>query len=381
MMCTRFALLCVALGTSFAPAAPVLRAVRPAQTDPQITTDLESHLVAIDPGTTPRSVLYVHLVGSCGAPLNNIRIVRHAASLGLHVVSLSYPNCPSVTDLAAGSSDPDVHEQIRLERLYGVDASPLVDVTRPNCVENRLVRLLQYLGARFPDESWGEYLEDELPRWSAIVIGGHSQGSGHAALVAKDHAVGGCLMLGGPGDGFAGGKLAPWLLRSGITPAERHVGFTHRFDAVFARAASSYGALGMDGLGPMITVDAFEPPYRDSHEFTSTAPPGTPGEFHGCVVVDAHLVILPEGTALYEPVWTQMFEAVLRDPTENLGDMNCDGMITVSDITGFIQSLVDPSAYSAQFPSCSPLRADLDGDGGVGLSDIGPFVMRLTGSR
>ena len=65
--------------------------------------------------------------------------------------------------------------------------------------------------------------------------------------------------------------------------------------------------------------------------------------------------------------------------TNLMGDMNCDGQVTVSDIAAFVLAITDPSAYTAQFPGCYRSRADLSGDGAVSVSDIGPFVVRITG--
>lgn len=61
------------------------------------------------------------------------------------------------------------------------------------------------------------------------------------------------------------------------------------------------------------------------------------------------------------------------------GDMNCDGSVTVSDIGPFVLALTDPPAYAAQFPDCDILHGDVSGDGQVTVSDIGPFVALLTG--
>jgi hypothetical protein len=60
------------------------------------------------------------------------------------------------------------------------------------------------------------------------------------------------------------------------------------------------------------------------------------------------------------------------------GDMNCDGVITVSDIGPFVLALTDPAEYAAQFPDCNAANADINGDGTVTVSDIGPFVALLT---
>lgn len=61
------------------------------------------------------------------------------------------------------------------------------------------------------------------------------------------------------------------------------------------------------------------------------------------------------------------------------GDMNCDGLVSVSDISGFVLALTDPSGYAAQFPQCDVQNGDINADGQVSVSDIGPFVTLLTG--
>lgn len=61
------------------------------------------------------------------------------------------------------------------------------------------------------------------------------------------------------------------------------------------------------------------------------------------------------------------------------GDMNCDGIVTVSDIGGFVLALTNPGGYAKQFPDCDLNNADVNDDGVVTVSDIGPFVELLTG--
>lgn len=75
------------------------------------------------------------------------------------------------------------------------------------------------------------------------------------------------------------------------------------------------------------------------------------------------------------------FEIFDYDCTQTvvLGDMNCDGLVTVADIGGFVLALTDPAGYAAQFPGCSINNADMNDDGDVTVSDIGPFVQLLTG--
>ncbi len=59
------------------------------------------------------------------------------------------------------------------------------------------------------------------------------------------------------------------------------------------------------------------------------------------------------------------------------GDLNCDGQIDFGDINPFVTYLSNNAAWQAEFPSCTPLNGDIDGDGTYGqgsLGDINPFV-------
>jgi hypothetical protein len=60
------------------------------------------------------------------------------------------------------------------------------------------------------------------------------------------------------------------------------------------------------------------------------------------------------------------------------GDMNCDGVISVSDIGPFVLAITDPAGYIAAFPDCDVNLADVNGDNNLSVSDIGPFVALLT---
>jgi sulfatase modifying factor 1 len=63
--------------------------------------------------------------------------------------------------------------------------------------------------------------------------------------------------------------------------------------------------------------------------------------------------------------------------TTNLGDMNCDGVVSAADIDPFVLALTDPPAYIAQFPDCDLYLADFNNDGFVTAADIDPFVQAL----
>src|SRR5262249_9057728 len=51
-------------------------------------------------------------------------------------------------------------------------------------------------------------------------------------------------------------------------------------------------------------------------------------------------------------------------------DANCDGFVTIADLDGFIQLLIDPDGYAAQHPNCDAMSGDLTGDGFADGLDI-----------
>lgn len=64
---------------------------------------------------------------------------------------------------------------------------------------------------------------------------------------------------------------------------------------------------------------------------------------------------------------------------EVVGDLNCDGLLSVGDIGPFVLALTDPAGYAGQFPDCDVQAADTNCDGIVSVGDIGPFVRLLAG--
>lgn len=61
------------------------------------------------------------------------------------------------------------------------------------------------------------------------------------------------------------------------------------------------------------------------------------------------------------------------------GDTNCDLIVDFDDIDPFVLALIDPDAYTFQFPNCQLGNCDANGDGIVDFDDIDPFVSLLAG--
>lgn len=54
-----------------------------------------------------------------------------------------------------------------------------------------------------------------------------------------------------------------------------------------------------------------------------------------------------------------------------LGDMNCNGVVNVADIAGFVLGLTDPPSYAAANSDCDVNNAGLNMNGAVHVADIG----------
>ncbi|HPF38269.1 MAG TPA: hypothetical protein P5081_11305 [Phycisphaerae bacterium] len=61
------------------------------------------------------------------------------------------------------------------------------------------------------------------------------------------------------------------------------------------------------------------------------------------------------------------------------GDMNCDDVVDLQDISPFGMALVDADAYMANWPACDILLGDMNRDGLVNGLDLAGFVAALLG--
>jgi hypothetical protein len=370
----------LALAAVLAPAAaaePVVRLIDPVDTGPGILPleDFQDppagdtlHRAAIDPDAPIAGRLFVFLPGSGGLPSFYTLIVRHAASMGYHAIGLTYPNDPSVRDLIAGETDPELPEKIRRERLFGESLTPKVDVDAANSIRGRLVALLTYLDAQHPGEGWGSFvtLGDE-PRWDAIVVSGHSQGAGHAAFLTKTDEPAGVVMFAGPGDFVTGVGPAPWLDAPSLIPARRLLAFTHEDDPPFAGFLLNQRTLGLADVTPPQYVDGLRPIDIYAQSMASALASVDPVDAHGAVVVDAKLPRTAGGANAYEPVWTALLAWFLPDPCP--GDVDGSGAVDVFDF----------SALASAFGQAPAPRSsgDLNRDGVVDVFDFAILAGRF----
>jgi hypothetical protein len=298
-------------------AAPTVeRDIDPAVTSAAISSNFSPY-VAInpDPAVAAKNRLFVMLPGTGAVPRFYRFILRTGAPRGYHALGLTYPNDVAIGTLCDGSTVADCSGLARNEVVTGEDTSPLVSVNRANSIAGRLVALLTYLSATYPNEGWGQYLTNGQPNWSVITVGGHSQGSGHAAYLAKLFALDRTVMFSGPSDvGIAAGSTPPWLSRANVTPASRQYGFTHTGDTLvpLALATRNWGLIGLEASGAPVSVDTVASPFANSRQLTTSAAPNpaTPASVdsatHASPVVDVATPLSAAGTPVYQPVWSYL---------------------------------------------------------------------------
>jgi len=304
--------LAVASGTGAAAASSRAYDVRPGETDPAIQSFLQPHRIFLDAAATPRGELLLFLPGTGATTGDQEEFGRTAAGLGYHVVYLMYPNDVPAA-VCQDDEDEKCFENFRREIIGGGDLDPRVTVDRANSIENRFVQLVRWLAANHANEGWQKFLRDGGVDWSRVVIAGHSQGGGHAQLMAKDHAVARVVVLGSPKDyDRRRGRPAAWY-GGGATPAKRIFAFVHQQDTQAISFAEQMENLRASGLTVVADVDRLSPPYDHAHVLT-TNQPGTPvnsGLAHLGLVFDFTLPRGSGGELLYRPVWTYMLTAPL----------------------------------------------------------------------
>jgi hypothetical protein len=300
---------CAHRGPAGPPGPPqqmVEHLVRPEIADPAADRWLQDQYAYLGGGAPPAHQLVVYLVGANNKPQSGRVMMKELARLGFAVLAPMYANDYPIRDLCEKpESDPDddCHGKARLEAFEGQDASPHIEVSRPNSIEERVARMLAILQADFPAEGWGAFLDGGRPRWSDIVIAGHSHGASSAALVGKVRSVARVVMLSGPYDNRAG-EPAPWIARPGQTPLARVYGLTHENEEQHAGHLKNWKAMGLDGLGAATFVDSSTPPYGQSHQLSTAVAAKNP---HGSTGAGPASPRRPDGVYQLDPVWRYLF--------------------------------------------------------------------------
>jgi hypothetical protein len=313
--------LCLACGDPTGASGGVVeRRVRPSETNPAISAWDADHYVWLNTSAAAAAdrQLLVLLPGTGGAPRAFRLMGAIAAEQGYLAIGLMYPDDLAILQACTDEQDLTCMADMRSEIIEGADRSPYVNVDFDNSIDGRLAALLRHLAARYPAEGWSRFLSGDAPRWSAIAVGGLSQGGGHAAFIATRRPVPRVVMFGAPADGFQG-RPAPWMA-VGATPASRYFGLVHARDG-FASIVPNWLALGLDAFGPLTLVEESAPPFEGAHMLTTDLLPatGSYGAAHASVFSDGATPRGTDGAPALEPAWRYLLGRPSGDPDAGPG--------------------------------------------------------------
>lgn len=298
-----------------APNAPasVERDISPVAADPQVDTATEVH-VAINPSPAVAAAnkLFVFLPGTEGTPDMYRLVLRSGAARGFHTLGLNYPNPIPVGVLCNNSPDVNCFWDVRREIITGADDTLLVDVNNANSIVTRLTKALQYLDTNHPGEGWGQYLNNGAINWSKVMVGGHSQGGGHAGVMAKLYPMNRAVYFSSPPDWSTNfDAAAEWTSKPNVTPASSQYAFAHVQDGLvdYGHMTVIWQAMGLTAFGAPVSVDGNTAPFGSSHLLSTQATPNNAGlavsPTHGAPVLDA-VTPMNGSTPLFDPVWAYL---------------------------------------------------------------------------
>ena len=240
--------------------APLIRYIVPPQaTDDRIDGAVANHYVWLDTTARSNHKLFLFLPSGRSAPDTFQLVGQEAARLGYHVISLMYQNdliLVALCGAAAARSAADgsaCYESARLDIIDGRGRSAAIPelaqagfaVSEANSIDNRLTRLLDSLDAWHPGQGWSRFLVNGAPKWSRIAVGGHSQGGGEAAMIAKIRLVPRVVMFSSVPDTVPAGQAPAWI-SSHKTPSHRYFALAHDCDQFFRSIVASWDSLGMN---------------------------------------------------------------------------------------------------------------------------------------
>jgi hypothetical protein len=289
--------------------------VRPSETDPAIRTFDYPHGIYLPAVSAPDRGLLLFIPGTAesgrpqhpGAPW----FCHTAALAGYHVIYLMYPNSVAAAEACDDSSDPNAFAAFRWALIEGGDTR-YIKVPREESIENRAIKLLEYLQSRHPDEGWGAFLRDGGIAWDRVTLAGQSQGGGHAAIIATRYLVARVLCFGAPKDYSRRlGAPAKWYDRS-VTPPGRYFAFNHVQDRQGCdgrQELENLQKLGVIGVAGVADVDKEAWPFHLAHALFTNYPGTRLDSLTAHVSVIVGDVKMPTSRPHFTPVWEYMLTA------------------------------------------------------------------------
>lgn len=233
--------------------------------------------------------------------------------MGLHAVGLQYRNARSVNlQICRRDPDPNCHELVRREVIFGEDLHPGVSVDAENSITRRLTETLRIMRASDPDGGWEQYLDaNGDPLWDQIVVAGHSQGAGMAAYIAHNFDVDRAILF--AWTDIYRGSVASWILDTNATLGDDIYVFEHLDDRTRGEQARAdmRAAFGVTAFGEA-NIDDTEPPYNNAHSLvtamdTFVQGPRPSASAHNVVIADDFTPVV-DGVPVLRDVWRYLLD-------------------------------------------------------------------------
>jgi len=244
--------------------------------------------VAYAPSGKPIGRLFVMLPDTQRTPLEYDRVLRVAASAGYHAIGLAHPNSKSIASLC--TTDAACYAAVRLETIDGKDRSSTISVGRTNCIESRLLVLLDLLDVGWPAESWASYLDDTSATFGTIAFGGHGDGAGYAAMIASSRSVARVVLFSGPHDEIAGSPVT-WIAETHTTAASLYYGISHASEPLHDAHVRAWMVIGIDSARTVTT------------SVSPVSGPSGVDPFHGATALDAYTPLDADGKPVLASDW------------------------------------------------------------------------------
>jgi len=270
----------------------------PKTVDPQAADYISDQFAQLDTRAAPLGLLVFFLPGANNTPSDWRNHGRKLAEFGFHVLIPHYDNAwGTACNGQPGSCNADT----RWEALTGEDVSSVVDISRADSAEGRVLAMLGYLVTNDPGGDWGYYLNgDGTLRDDKVVMAGISHGATSAGLFGSRRAFHRVVMHSG-GWGSVGSTPA--------TPITEYYGLAHTGDPQFDAIVGSWESAGVPGAPT--SLDGQGAPFGDSHRLITSATTTYP---HCSVVVHSSSPTNPDGSYVFEPAWRYLYGAPNAPP-------------------------------------------------------------------
>ncbi|MEP7258447.1 MAG: hypothetical protein ABI687_08665, partial [Flavitalea sp.] len=269
----------------------------------------------VNEGGTLKNTLFLFIPGTYRIPSESKGIERKAASLGYHVIGVSYPNTVAGNPLCSGTDDITCHRRARQETIDGIDRHPSVNVTPTNSIVNRVTKLLLYLQQTYPAQNWGQFLTGGAVNWSKVIVCGHSQGGALAGVIGKMYPIKKVIML-SMIDFLDNNKIPDWEALP--ENKEKYFALINPKDELvpYDKVVPGWASLGMSSYGSPVNIGTTASPYQSSHTLISTVDPTTTSvdKYHNSTAIDAYIPKDANGKYIYDQAWEYLINGAVTTP-------------------------------------------------------------------